>query len=565
MPGTVHTKLTTAYFSSEFATRSYIPTYSGGLGTLAGDTAKIAADWGLDFVGVTLLYPRGYATQQGHEQPWSPKKAGLVKLDDIVEVPFGDRTIRVGCWVEPVISPINGNMVPILRLDTNVAGNKEEDKHVTDRLYDNSKKLEQFAVLGIGGTLMVQQLGYKVTKYHMNEGHSCLGSLVGLRQKGGRLEDLAKELLFFNHSVVGSARPSFWRGDLEWCFRSLASCNGKLLPEEVSKCVGYENVDSNLFAAEMCGRKMYGVALQHRSELKKLFPGFEVGYVTNGVHAPTWVTDRIAELYDRKIDKEWRHDHNALRKAASISPSDFWNAHMADKEEGMRELFELTKIPLNPEVFTVGFARRAAPYKEFELLLNPNNAHLLEGLPKPIQYLMAGKSHPADVAGRQMFERAAAVGASLNTVVKFVSLDNYDMDLARLLFKVTDLWLNHPQKGQEACGTSGMKAALNGKPNLSKPEGWYYEAVKNALIREGETGWVISEENAHLSTVEGIKKAQSAYYDGSMADMMPKIASTLGPEYHAGRMMDEYVALWDGNSTGKNKTLEERVADKVTA
>lgn len=537
--------MTVGYFSSEFATREDIPTYSGGLGILAGDTAKTAADRKANFVGVTLLYPQGYATQDGSPQQWDPQKAGLVKLDDIVDVPFGDRTIKVGAWLEPVISPENRHIVPLIRLDTNVEGNTPEDKAITGRLYENATKLQQFAVLGIGGTLMLQRLGYQVSSYHMNEGHSSLGALVGLQQEGGRLEAVAAKRRFFNHSTVQAALSTFLRSDLEDLFKKLASCDGKLFPESISDCVGRDFVDTNRLAAILSGGKMYGVSEQHAMELRGMFPGFQVGHVTNGVHPRTWVTEKMAELYDKHIGREWRIDPDVFRKAENISPSDFWDAHMAGKEEGMRELSKLLKIPLDPSVFTVGFARRAATYKDFELLLNPSNSYMLEQLPRQIYYFMAAKPHPADGPGRAMLERAIAVGARLNSVVKFVFIPEYDLNIARLMFMCSDLWLNHPLHAREACGTSGMKAALNGIPNASKLEGWFYEAAAKGIIQEGVTGWIIGQENPHLSAIAAIRSAQDAYYSGRMANMMPTIVSRLGPEYHSGRMFGEYKRLWE--------------------
>jgi glycogen phosphorylase len=548
--------LTVTYFSMEVGTRNRIRDYSGGLGILAGDTLKAAADRGLDVAGITLCHQKGFATQDGKEQPWPEKglrfqDIGLVKLNETVEVPCGDRKIKVGAWLEPVVSSQSRKMVPLYRLTTDVEGNSDEDKTITDRLYNDGKKTEQAIVLGIGGMKMIKALGYSIDTNHMNEGHSCLLILEQLKdclKAEGNIEDLIKtevtaKNVFFNHSVVDAAMVKHGWADLSYKLGGEYSSAIRIL-RQGSRLYDCNNIfETNRVGATFSrDKEMYGVSAQHETVMNERFPGFYVGHVTNGVHPETWVTPRFAALYDKFLGKEWRTDPAVFAKASKIPPFEIWDAHTANKADGFRELNARIGAQLDPSNFTVVFARRAATYKEWCLLLNEITGVMLEKLPHKINYILAGKPHPQDGNGRAMLEEACRVGSRLNTVVNFAFVPEYDMEVAMNLLKVADLWLNHPQHNMEACGTSGMKAALNAIPNASKLEGWWNEM--NVIDRV--TGWNITEEKVQESAVSAIRSAQEAYHNGHMAKMMPRIVSEIGPFVHIGRMLSQYERIWNG-------------------
>ncbi|HLD96937.1 MAG TPA: glycogen/starch/alpha-glucan phosphorylase, partial [Candidatus Nanoarchaeia archaeon] len=280
--------------------------------------------------------------------------------------------------------------------------------------------------------------------------------------------------------------------------------------------------------------------------LAQLFPNIPFSYITNGVHPPTWVTPRMAVLYDKRIGPEWRTNPESFVKARMISPSELWSAHHQNKVESLEQLSAMTGATLDPDVFTIVFARRAAAYKRWDLIFNDGFVDYLEReLPGRMQVIFAGKPHPKDENGRKMMEHALAAGARLKNH-KVVQLPDYGIDYSKLLLMAADAWLNNPQSGKEACATSGMKAALNGIPHISNPEGWWWEAPR----MQGVNGWTFqgngtSEANAALSA---IKHAMISYYSGTMAAMMPQIISDFGPLFHSTRMLRQYQArAWNGH------------------
>lgn len=500
---------------------------------MAGDTAKAAADNGVDMVGATLLYPNGYATQNGGPQHWNPENAGLVPLEERVNFDFDGREIHVGAYQYDVRSSVSGNSVPVIFLTTDVPENSEGDRRITDRLYDDSKKFQQFAVLGIGSFLMLQRLGMNPTTFHMNEGHSSLVTFEQYWQSGEKIEPVIASDVFFNHTVVPQGMPRVPQGDV---VRAL----GRKVPEIVhQKAVVEGNVVTNQVAANL-SRASFGVSEQHSHVLTELFPNIPFSYITNGVHPPTWVTPRMAEIYDKRIGPEWRTNPECFLKARMISPSELWNAHHQNKVESLEQISELTRVKLEPDVFTLVFARRAAVYKQWDFIFNDGFIDYLEReLPGRMQVIFAGKPHPKDEDGRKMMERALAAGARLKNH-KVVQLPDYGIDYSKLLLMAADAWLNNPQLGKEACATSGMKAALNGIPHISNPEGWWREAPRF----RGVNGWTFqgngtSEANAALNA---IKYAKTSYDSGTMAAMMPQIISDFGPPFHSTRMLRQYQA-----------------------
>ncbi|MBI2663864.1 alpha-glucan family phosphorylase [Candidatus Woesearchaeota archaeon] len=552
--------MTVGYFSSEIAVESGIPTYSGGLGVLAGDTMRAAADAGDDVVAVTLLYPQGYATQQGLPQFWKPEDHGMRRLDDIVAIPFDGSRVEVGAWQYDA-KGVSGN-VPVIMLTTDTEGNEEWARGITAGLYRNgyihgssTAHLQQM-VLGIGGLLMLQKLGFDITKHHLNEGHSSMIVLEQLRQSH-ELEDVIAGNTFFNHSVMQNTMPRLSVGMLHSKLGDLMNGN-----RSVDECVE----GSEIVANRLCARHSsanFGVSLQHAEVLNAIFPNMNFGYITNAVHPPTWVSADMAEVYDRHL-VAWRTNPAAFLGAAQISPADLWKAHMKGKAAALAELSALTGMQLSPDVYTVGFARRATLYKRHDLVLNPDFiGYVADNIPFRMQFIMAGKPHPNDDAGRHMLENAVAAGRELTKIsggrITFAFVPDYSMDTARLMLRTVDGWQQNPENenpASEACATSGMKAALNGIPHISNPAGWWYEAPRIDRV----TGWTFAtngnRKNDAIAVVTVLGRSGEFYYSGRQQNMMPFILSGLGPLVHSERMLAEYRALAWKSSVRKSNMMK---------
>lgn len=541
--------MTVAYLSQEIGLKQGIPTYAGGLGILAGDTEKAAADNGADVIFLTQLSKKGYATQSGEPQDWILEEQGLVKQPEIVSVPFDGTELKVGAYTLEIKSgiPGKGSKVTTLFLTTDVDGNPDWAKRITDRLYDNGSVNGvsigdlQRLVLGVGGFKMLQRLGIQVATYHMNEGHSGLLVLPQLMESGS-LDDVIERNIFFNHSIEEATMPMVSAEMLRSKVPQLM--NGH---KTVWECVQNGNLVTNWLAARH-SRASFGVSLQHSLILNQLFPGRNFGHITNAVHPPTWVTPEMAELYDSKIGPGWRDDPDALVAAGRISPADMWNAHVKGKEAALMEIQELTGIHLNPDAFTVDIARRATPYKRHDLLFNPDFVqYLADNLSRPLNVIQGGKAHPNDVAGRESLQRAQEAGASLTRLtggkITYVFLPEYGIANSQLQLKAVDGRVQFPAPGREASGTSGMKGALNGLPNISPREGWLFEGP----LIDGVTGFTISTngDNRHdaVETVASLRRAEEAFSSGRQQAMAPYIVSTLGPTYHSTRMLRQYMTV----------------------
>lgn len=503
---------TIAYFSMEIGIDPVLPTYSGGLGVLAGDTLRAAADMGLPVVAVTLLYRKGYFRQhldvQGSqsESPvtWSPEDH-LVPVPAVATVQIEDRPVRIRAWKYTVRGQ-RGHIVPIYFLDTALPENAPEDQHLTDTLYggDEHYRLRQEVVLGMGGVEILKQLGLPpvddvtvdanavgIDTYHMNEGHAALLTLLLLAQRAGKgpvteahRAWVRERCVFTTHTPVAAGHDTFPVGLAETVL-------GKALVKaatELGACPAGRLNMSEL--AIHLSRYVNGVAKRHAEVSRKMFPGVRVEAVTNGVHALSWTADAIRTLFDKHLSG-WREDNNYLRYACELPLAELMAAHRQAKAALFREIQERTGVVLDPGVFTLGFARRAAEYKRADLLFhNPGRLREL-ALRHPLQIVYGGKAHPRDLGGKRLIERVfegardlAEVGAN----IKVVYLENYDMTLGRLITAGVDLWLNNPVKPLEASGTSGMKAAINGVPSLSTLDGWWVEGCINNV-----TGWEIED------------------------------------------------------------------------
>ena len=490
-----------AYFSMEVGLEPAIPTYAGGLGVLAGDTLRSAADLGVPMVGVTLVHRKGYFTQHldasgnQSETPalWAPD-AVLEPVPARVTLGIEGRQVRVAAW-RYVVRGVSGHTVPVYFLDTALPENSPWDQALTDYLYggDDHYRLCQAAVLGLGGVAMLRALGDDTAGvYHMNEGHSALLALALLERQteGGGLhtatdadlEAVRRKCVFTTHTPVPAGHDQF---PVDLVRHVLGAERATALERMHCYTDGTLNMT---YLALRFANYTNGVAMRHGEVSTDMFPHYAINAITNGVHAVTWTAPPFRNLYDRRIP-EWRYDNHYLRYAVGIPLHEIQQAHAEAKRELLDEVEKRTGVRLNQAAMTLGFARRATPYKRADLLFA--DLDRLRGIARrvgPLQIIYGGKAHPWDDGGKAIIRRIFEAAAALGDAVRVVYLENYDMALARQLCAGVDLWINTPQRPLEASGTSGMKAALNGVPSLSVLDGWWIEGHV-----EGVTGWSIGD------------------------------------------------------------------------
>jgi starch phosphorylase len=553
-----------AYFSMEIGLESAMPTYSGGLGVLAGDTLRAAADLGLPMVGVTLLHRKGYFRQhldaQGNQSEapatWDPEKL-LEPQTPRATVSIEGRPVRLRAW-RYLVQGVSGRVVPVYFLDTALPENSPWDQTLTDYLYggDPRYRLCQEVVLGMGGVAMLRALGHTdLQTYHMNEGHSAFltlgllaeqtdGSRTGVQVVGVRAisaaarEAVRHRCVFTTHTPVPAGHDQF-PADL---VRRVLGADTAALAAEC--CL---NGTLNMtYLALYFARYVNGVAMRHGEISRDMFPNYPINSITNGVHAATWVAPPFQRLYDRHIP-EWRRDNLYLRYAISIPVAEVQQAHTECRRQLLDEVERRQGIRLEPAALTIGFARRATPYKRPDLLFtNRERLRRMVEQVGPIQVLYAGKAHPRDEGGKAMIRHIFEAAVALGERLRVVYLSEYDMALAKLLCAGVDLWLNTPRKPQEASGTSGMKAALNGVPSLSILDGWWIEGHC-----EGVTGWAIGDDGPRDDTVE----EATSLYDKleyvilpmflrrplAYAAVMRRVIALNASFFNAQRMVGQYV------------------------
>jgi len=488
-----------AYFSMEVGLESGMPTYSGGLGVLAGDTLKSAADLGLPMVAVTLVHRKGYFRQSfdGYgnqletEEPWSPETV-LNEVEPRVSVTIEGQPVQIRAW-RYTVHGSNGTTVALYLLDTALPENAPEHQGLTDHLYGGALRyrLAQEAVLGIGGARMLQALGYDHLRvFHMNEGHSALLTMALLQNELTRRGDdvptegdiaaVRGRCVFTTHTPVPAGHDQFDR-----------ELVGQVLDPEITslleRCNGLTDGNLNMtHLALRFSRYANAVALRHGQVSREMFPGHDIAEITNGVHSGTWVAEPMAQLFDRHIPG-WRQIPFAFRHAIGIPLPELRRAHEAAKRDLFDEVKRRTGVTLDPGLMTIAFARRAARYKRPELLFRDRDRlRTIAASAGPFQVVIAGKAHPADQGAKWLIQQVHEAAADLRDTIPVVYLEDYNMGLAAHIVAGVDLWLNNPQRPLEASGTSGMKAAMNGVPSLSTLDGWWVEGHV-----EGVTGWSI--------------------------------------------------------------------------
>jgi glycogen phosphorylase len=549
-----------AYFSMEIGLEPSMPTYSGGLGILAGDTLRAAADASIPLVGVTLLYRKGYfrqhldalGNQTESSSDWKPEEF-LQLMPYKVPVSIVGRKVMVRSW-SYMVTGVSGFKLPVYFLDTDLPENSPWDRTITDCLYggDLHYRLCQEIVLGLGGIYLLNLLGHKnIHAYHMNEGHPALLALALLEEHtaGERsnllspadIEPVRELCVYTTHTPVPAAIDQF---PIEMARVVLGEEHVNNL--KMTGCLKDGTLNMTYLGLH-CSRYINGVSMRHEEISQSMFPNYPINSITNGVHAYSWVSPSFRQLYDRHIP-EWRKDNPYLRYSISIPVEEIYDAHTLAKKELVLEVEKRTGIKLSESVMTIGFARRATPYKRANLLFSDMDRlrHIAQHA-GPLQIIYAGKAHPQDGMGKGVIRSVFKSAAELREVIRIIYLEEYDIDLARHMCAGVDLWLNTPQKPEEASGTSGMKAALNGVPSLSVLDGWWIEGHV-----EGVTGWSIGdsyqlESNPEAEIASLYNKLEyiiiPLYYNRPLvfAEVMRYAIALNGSYYNAQRMLSQYM------------------------
>ena len=551
-----------AYFSMEIGLEPSIPTYAGGLGVLAGDTVRSAADREVPMAAVTLLHRAGYFYQRldadgrQREEPvvW-PVDDFLEKVDARASIEVRGRNLVLACWRYRVRG-VTGHEVPVYLLDADLPENHPEDRRLTDVLYGDGEeyRLSQEAVLGLGGIAMLRALGHGgLVRHHLNEGHAALIVLALLADRlaaPGSTAAITQELIdtvrsacvFTTHTPVPAGHDKFRAEVVE---RVLGARAARWL-----EAFTHER-DLNMTDLALRGSGyVNGVAMSHWEVSRDLFPNYKVHAITNGVHVRSWASPPFQALFDKWLP-DWRRDSLSLRYAVRIPCHEIWEAHLEAKRALVEYVNRETNAGFDLDVFTLGFARRATAYKRATLVF-----HDLERLRKlssergRIQLVFAGKAHPRDEPGKELIRGVHAVRDALQGAISVAWLPNHDMGLARLLCAGSDVWLNTPLAPFEASGTSGMKAAMNGVPSLSVLDGWFVEGHV-----EGHTGWSIGEEPCSRATSEPEDDARdaNALYEKLESAVLPCFYRT--PElFH--RIMRSTIAI-NGSFFNTDRMIEQ--------
>ncbi len=569
-----------AYLSMEIALEPAIPTYSGGLGILAGDTVRSAADLRVPMVAISLLYRGGYFIQRLDAAGWQSEEpvvwevaTQLREMHSRPAISIEQRTVYLRAW-RYSIRGVGGYVVPVYLLDTDLPENSEWDRGITRTLYggDWYQRLCQEVVLGIGGVQMLRTLGYdQIERFHMNEGHASFLILALLHERArnsGRkqvdLSDVAAvrhQCVFTTHTPVPAGHDQFPLADVGrvlGCEHDLAEMfSAEIAPRvlgsgphgAIGRAQGSGFLNMTYLGLNM-SRYVNGVAKKHGEISRLMFAGYQIDAITNGVHVATWTCPSLQVLYDRHLS-DWRQDNFSLRYAESIPKDELWDAHIKAKRELLDYAQTQSQVALDPEIFTIGFARRITAYKRPDLLFN--DVERLRKIVRDVgrlQILCAGKAHPNDRDGKLIIQHLFKVKEILKNDLTVVFIPNYDVEIAKRMTSGVDLWLNTPQPPLEASGTSGMKAALNGIPSLSVLDGWWIEGHI-----EGVTGWCIgNKEGGSAPTLDREHDALSLYqkieqvilpmyyrHRDQFVDVMRHAIAINGSFFNTQRMLQQYV------------------------
>lgn len=540
-----------AYFSMEIGIEEKIPTYSGGLGILAGDTLKSCADLGLEVIGVTLLSENGYfhqeIDQQGNQIEFPmhfPVSEVLDLLPAEVTVSIESREVKIRPWLYRYRG-VNNHIVPIIFLDTNIESNSGWNREITKFLYggDNRYRLAQEIVLGIGGVRMLEKLGYdSIDVYHMNEGHAALSTLE-LYQWFKDVDQVRRKCVFTTHTPVAAGHDQF---NLSLAKKMI----GDTLPDSIIDKVSVDDKLNMTRLALFFSHYINGVAKKHGEISRMMFPGYSIDSITNGVHATSWVCPSLKKVFDKYIP-DWKNDPFILRSAYSINPQEIWDAHMEAKTTLIDFVNKNSDLNMNSKDFTMGFARRHTAYKRPDLLLtDPERLINISRKVGPIQIIYSGKAHPKDFSGKETIKKINNIINRIKEDIKIYFIPDYGISIAKLMISGVDLWLNTPERPMEASGTSGMKAACNGIPQLGTLDGWWIEGCI-----EDVTGWSMCPQGTYSSECSNnevdsnnlYKKLEESIIPQFYSDreswikIMQRCIAVNGSFFNTNRMVQEYV------------------------
>ncbi|MCD6425855.1 MAG: alpha-glucan family phosphorylase [Anaerolineales bacterium] len=594
-----------AYFSTEFGLHETVPIYAGGLGVLSGDHLKEASDLGLPLVAMGFLYTKGYFTQVISEDGWQEAQYAKLNFDELPVLPLVDneekpttvsvelagREVLVRMW------KIQVGRVPLYLLDSNVDGNSDDDRELTSRLYssDLDLRISQEIILGIGGVRALRKLGHSPAVWHMNEGHSAFLVLERIREqveKGTSLEEaknyVQAKTVFTTHTPVPAGSDEFPAWLIDKYFGGLQQQLGLSRDEFFDLArhtVSWGETFSMPVLAMRTSNLRNGVSELHGEIAREmwgyLWPDVKtdevpISHITNGIHTGTWLARRMRHLYGRYLGSDWLDnidDPEIWEAVSNIPDEELWavRRHLKRKlviymreraraQWGQDEVHPVQVIAsgalLNPYALTIGFARRFATYKRADLILS-DFERLLGIINKPnmpVQIIFAGKAHPADQPGKLLIQNVYRKVKKAESGGRLVFLEDYDMNLARYLVQGVDVWLNTPRRPNEACGTSGQKAAVNGVLNFSILDGWWREGFN------GKNGWAIGTDDSHTDyKFQDDMDAESLYdsleneiiplfYDRSSGNLpvdwiglMKESIRTLAPEFSMRRMLKAYA------------------------
>lgn len=616
-----------AYFSMEYGLTNILKIYSGGLGVLAGDYLKEASDSRVDMAAVGFLYRYGYFTQSlsmdGQQiANYEAQNFGNLPITQVteengvpmkLEVPFYDRIVYAHVW-KAAVGRIN-----LYLIDSDIEENSEFDRSITHQLYggDWENRMKQEYLLGIGGILLLKKLGIKKDVYHMNEGHAAFINaqrLLDYVQDGIEfnvaLELVRASSLYTVHTPVPAGHDYFDEPLIGKYMAHIAEQIGiswqQFMDMGRTERGSHEKFSMSVFALNTA-QEANGVSLLHGNVSKEMFQplwkGYfpeelHVGYVTNGVHLPTWATSSVKAFYEKHFDPTFYEDESnpdIWRKIYEVNDDLLWNLRMHLKRklvDYIREQFKdgwlknqadpsrivSTLEEINPNALLIGFSRRFATYKRAHILFTDLDrlSKIVNNPKHPVQFIFAGKAHPADGGGQGLIKRIVEISRRPEFLGKIIFLENYDMRLAKRLISGVDIWLNTPTRMQEASGTSGEKAEMNGVLNLSVLDGWWYEGYKEGA------GWALTEERTYdnqayqdeldASTIYSLLENEivplyyahnSNGYSHEWVQYIKKSIAEIAPHFTTKRMMDDYFANFYEKLAQRSKLLQKNNCAKA--
>ncbi|MFZ4632071.1 MAG: alpha-glucan family phosphorylase [Patescibacteria group bacterium] len=529
-----------AYFSMEIAIDNNVKTYAGGLGVLAGDILRSAAGKKFNMIGITLVNRYGYFKQKINNSGTQIEMIDrdydfslLKKLDARVEIKIGEDVVKIGAWQYLVKGPDNFE-VPIFFLDTNISGNKTKYKRLTNKLYggDLEMRLQQEIILGRGGVKMIKALGYdNIKKYHLNEGHGAFAAIELFSESKNikvpdKISDVKNKCVFTTHTPIQTIFDEFPL--------TLLSKNQIDFPFELPDIIKNKKINTLDLAMFFSGY-INGVALTHQKFLNDVFPQYKIKSITNGVNSVFWTSPEFTKIFSEHIPG-WKNKPSLLKKAEKIPDNKIWSAHQTAKRRLLDYIKVQEKVDWSEEILTICFARRFTQYKQ-PLLIFSDIDRLLKILEDKgrLQIILAGKAHFRDLTGQNSIKKLYSIKKKYPQL-NIIFLKNYNLDLAQLLVAGSDLWLNNPQLPQEACGTSGMKAAHNGVPQVSTLDGWWPEGYK-----KNKTGWAINNANDLYEILR--KEIIPLYYETpeKWVKVMKNVISLNASYFNSDRALDQYI------------------------